>query len=473
MRLDGSSGPLGEGEAGCYNLAVRLSREGLVELVDNLDHELRGKTFLTPVELNGSAFLIPVDGSDKKLIIALNPQDPLVFIYEPRVFLSTLQSIFLTKLRRELTGALIREVSLAEKDAVIFIRFLNREMNAERILAAEIIPHLSNLVMLDDEKKVIFAWRPDKKRDFMRGNPYLLPLGEAKEGGIRLSEEDLKRRFAEELARRRIDKYHGARLFASNKLKAAARKKANVEGDVGRAERNVLLAKDADAILTYAGDKKAHLDKLVVGERTYLLDPAKSVIGNVEALYKKARRARTTIEKAKENIAAAEKEEREYAAMLSLIERGSEKEIDAYLAEIGYPRPRPQKKATPHNLPYSVNFYGTIILFGRNAVQNDYLSFVHKTDREFLWLHVKDGTGPHVLLKKRSPTEDELLTAAEIAVIGAHKSAGDVILARKKNVRRGHRVGEALVHNQSVIRIAHVRSETISLYKSAKRFAPR
>ncbi len=63
---------------------------------------------------------------------------------------------------------------------------------------------------------------------------------------------------------------------------------------------------------------------------------------------------------------------------------------------------------------------GTMISFGKNNLQNDYLTW-HKAKKNEVWLHTQDYHGAHVVIHDNNPSESVLRLAAEIA---AYYSAG-------------------------------------------------
>ncbi len=63
---------------------------------------------------------------------------------------------------------------------------------------------------------------------------------------------------------------------------------------------------------------------------------------------------------------------------------------------------------------------GTRISFGRNNLQNEYLTF-HTARKNEVWLHAKDYHGAHVVIHAQDPSEEVLRTAANLA---AYYSAG-------------------------------------------------
>ena len=57
---------------------------------------------------------------------------------------------------------------------------------------------------------------------------------------------------------------------------------------------------------------------------------------------------------------------------------------------------------------------GTVILVGKNNLQNDRLSFKTANKNE-IWLHVKDMPGSHVVIRDPNPSEETILQAAQLA----------------------------------------------------------
>ena len=92
-----------------------------------------------------------------------------------------------------------------------------------------------------------------------------------------------------------------------------------------------------------------------------------------------------------------------------------------------------------------------------------------KQDRQFTWVHIKDRSGSHIVIASLKPTEDQLLFASELALYLSKQKAGEVQYTRKKNIRRGHSLGEAIVKNYSTIKINNIRERSLELFETAKR----
>ncbi|RFP63755.1 DUF814 domain-containing protein [Hymenobacter lapidiphilus] len=116
-------------------------------------------------------------------------------------------------------------------------------------------------------------------------------------------------------------------------------------------------------------------------------------------------------------------------------------------------------KAAAAELPFKVfEDSGFSILVGRNAVNNDLLTqrYAHKDD---LWLHAKDVTGSHVVIRQRpgQPVPAPVLErAAQLAAWYSRRqndSLCPVIYTPKKYVRkpRGAKPGQVVVEREKVL----------------------
>ena len=92
-------------------------------------------------------------------------------------------------------------------------------------------------------------------------------------------------------------------------------------------------------------------------------------------------------------------------------------EIKLELEQEGYIRRKKRNKRRKPRVPKPEQFKasdGTIIMVGKNNLQNDRLSFkiANKND---IWLHVKDMPGSHVVIRDADPNDQTILEAAQLA----------------------------------------------------------
>ena len=128
------------------------------------------------------------------------------------------------------------------------------------------------------------------------------------------------------------------------------------------------------------------------------------------------------------------------------------------------PKQSQKKKVSP--IKYGTILLGnTKILYGKNASSNNELTFKVASKDDY-YLHIKDYHGAHVIIKNNKPTNEEKLLAAEICLILSNKTAGEVMIASMKDVKKGQALGEANLLNYSTILLNEVRESTVNLLKN-------
>jgi predicted ribosome quality control (RQC) complex YloA/Tae2 family protein len=178
---------------------------------------------------------------------------------------------------------------------------------------------------------------------------------------------------------------------------------------------------------------------------------------NAEVYYRKAKNEKIEIEKLEE---ALEKKEKELAGITTQINTiqafQSLKELRKYLKEIGLST---EKSAPdPSSLFKRYEYMGFEILVGKNAKNNDLLTqqYAYKED---LWLHARDVTGSHVIIKyqagKNFP-EPVIEKAAGLAAWYSklkNDTVCPVIVTPKKFVRKTRDLpeGAVIVEKEKVV----------------------
>lgn len=121
---------------------------------------------------------------------------------------------------------------------------------------------------------------------------------------------------------------------------------------------------------------------------------------NAENFYRKARNQQTEEQYLKDNIAAKEDKVLELEEHLEKINKiESLKELRAYLKETSL---TDSLDDTAEVLPYrTYQFEGFEIRIGKGASQNDTL-LRHHAHKDDLWLHAKDVSGSHVVIKRQA-----------------------------------------------------------------------
>lgn len=150
------------------------------------------------------------------------------------------------------------------------------------------------------------------------------------------------------------------------------------------------------------------------------LNPALSPNQNAQKYFQKYQKLKNAVKIVHSQIEQATKEVGYLESVLAQLEIAGPMDIDLIreeLIEQGYLKKRAAKKQKQSKQSKPDEFYssdGTLILVGRNNLQNDQLTLrsAKKTD---IWLHAKDIPGSHVIIKDTDPSETTLLEAAMLA----------------------------------------------------------
>ena len=413
---------------------------------------------------------------------------------------------FAQYLRAHYDGARLAAVAVEGEDRQLRLRFDAAE--GERSLLLSVLGPRSNLYALDTEDRVVAALRPlaETRRDLALGAPWRSPPGGPPSAGDdRFAEvpdaellREVESRFAA-AAEEAEEADLGRRVAqALRKQRASLDKKlALVEQDLTAHAEAELLSKQGELLKAHlrevkTGQGAATLRDFATGEPVEVaLDPKLSPSANLEAIFKRARKAEKRARKAagdvdgvRERIAALEALSAEASAALegdALAALAARPEL-ARLLERFAPAPAtpsapeaPKKRVfrlgkTELSARLSPKIYKTLdgleIWVGKNDDGNDLLTTRLARGND-LFFHLEGSPGSHVILRTRGQTDppsESLLDAAELAVeFSKAKTAtrASVHIAAVKDISKppGTKPGLVYVH----------RGRTIQLRRDPKR----
>lgn len=178
---------------------------------------------------------------------------------------------------------------------------------------------------------------------------------------------------------------------------------------------------------------------------------------NAERYYRKAKNQQLEINRLNEVIQSKEEEVNTLQSQYERIKQtDSLKDLRLRIAEFGIEK---KKQKEIIHLPYrATDFQGFQIWIGKNAKSNDELTLKY-SNKDDLWLHAKDVSGSHVLIKYQSgkPFPKEVLErGAQLAAYFSKRkteSLCPVAYTQKKFVRKrkGDPAGAVVVEKETVI----------------------
>ena len=215
--------------------------------------------------------------------------------------------------------------------------------------------------------------------------------------------------------------------LVNNELRRAMNKISVLEGELAAAEDADTWRIRADNLSTYRYQFKDHADNSINVANIYdgatitiPLDRRLTIAANVQAFYKRYDKLKRStkfitkqIEICREEIIYLESIAHALTASTTLADID---EIRSELIAGGYLKDVRKKTAlSKKSEPFKfIAPDGTEILIGKNNSQNDRLTFKLAAPDD-LWLHTKDITGSHVIVRSSKVSDETLKLAAELA----------------------------------------------------------
>lgn len=258
--------------------------------------------------------------------------------------------------------------------------------------------------------------------------------------------------------------------LVNNELRRATNKISVLEGELANAEDADIWRIRADNLSTYRYQFRDHADAEVTVANIYSetgeeisipLDRRLTVAANVQACYKKYDKLKRStkfiaaqIELCREEIIYLESVAHSLTASTTLADID---EIRTELIAGGYLK-EAKKRSALSKKPQPFRFIapdGTEILVGKNNAQNDRLTFKLAAPDD-LWLHTKDITGSHVIIRSSQVSDETLQLAAELAAHfskarGSSKVPVDYVQCRYVKKPSGAKPGFVIFTNQRTL----------------------
>lgn len=196
---------------------------------------------------------------------------------------------------------------------------------------------------------------------------------------------------------------------------------------------------------------------------TIPLSVQKTPSENAQKYFSKYQKAKNSVEVVQQQIALASNEINYFEGLIQQIESASPRdiiEIREELMEGGYLKQRQsrmtkKKKPVKPLLEHYISSDGTEIVVGKNNKQNEYLTNKFAA-RDDVWFHTKDIPGSHVVIRSKTPSEETILEAANIAAYfskAKNSSSVPVDFTAIRHVKKpnGSKPGYVIYDNQQTV----------------------
>ncbi len=461
---------------------MKLTNTFLEHYIEKLSSLLKGRYISHPDFVTEYSAFFHISGQkEQSLAIVLDQQFPRIYVSKLSHQSAQAETSFLSKLRRELSNAFVKDVKTVNGDMIVKfdLEIINKVFKDEaRYLYVELIPHHPNMIICDQNNKIIDVYRPmslTSKRPLAISLIYEYPPKpegdeiveslsvEAYESHCLSLEEELFSSFKKERFGNHIKSLR-------RRLASAKKKEKAIISDISKAKSHLHDAEKANIIYTCFSEIKQGMREIEYDGVKVELDPLLSASENAQRYFKSEKKAKATIENANANLERARKEIDQLESTLYLFENGDDNKLSQWIKDT-----KQKKKARNMNalsskeLPYKVIYNGTTYMFGKNGVQNRYLTFFLSHSRNHVWLHIEGEHGSHLLIQKDNPSEEEISLASEMIVYLSSREDGVVQIANRGDIRQGNTLGQVILKEYRVKRVSSVSSLAKELVDKASK----
>ncbi len=388
---------------------------------------------------------------DLGLLISLNAPSPFLMLApETDLRVNTPAKDF-SRLTYLLTGAQIKNVRALDNDRIIKFNLerTTKSLDKEDIsMYVELITSHPNLIICDDDDKVIYAFHYALDSSFARviklNEQYPYPKFMLVKNDETHYEEDeliylgrnyLNRNYYALLEENNSDLYQYLFKAYSKYSKIYVR---HVK-EINKPSKADLYIKQANLLLTY--QPKIEGSRVKVEDEIIKVDPLLSSVENANVLFAKAKKEKRTLEYTVNNLLPLLEQEIEYYSdLLKRLEKPTQKDVDYLREKIKKDKHKQLDYSTPSFQPYFVVYDGVKIGFGKNAIQNDFLTF-RVASKNHTFLHIDGYAGSHVIVFDENPSEEILYIAACLALLLSKKETAKVIYTKVANLKRNKKPG--------------------------------
>ena len=408
----------------------------------------------------------------EKLLVSLNPQHPFVSLVNIDNPCPTKMGGLSDTLRKEVKDGFVTAVEMVNNDRVIKISYhhTNDYFDREnRKIIIELIPHRPNLILLNDDDVIVYATH---YTDINNEHPIIKGLMYKElENPNQPVEEDFDldnfkesaSDYYEQAKRKRLEEQYKPLLkHIKSRIKTLSNKNKILEREIADAKEMLAYQDIGTMILTYANDEEALREYVQENNIDYnfSFNPGYNS-GKYFTKYKKAKR---TIEIDKKEIDKTI-DEIDYLQTCLAQSKYMDEENIIELGALLFPNKfKINSKKKIDAKPGQVIVNGTKIMFGRNAKQNEELTF-KKANRDDMFLHIKDNHGSHVIVCSPNPDNEIMLVASELALLLSGKEDGEVQYTKVRNVKKGSFVGQAILTSYQSYYLRTIRPKTKKLLK--------
>lgn len=399
------------------------------------------------------------------LFINLTNNNPFIGLIKKEKTLSNFNKDIAFQFRHFIKDSYINDIRLLNDDTILIFDLFKKidEFDHRQFhLIIELIFNKTNLILCDENFNIILVFKPSsilQKRDISIGKPYQIPDKYIKNIDFK---DDLtlkeyyaygEKLFQEKLMSRKEEKFKKLHQFILNKIKLLNRKKIILNQEIVDAKKDLIYEELGNACYYYNQNELEQL--FLENNKQFKKDEDIKLVAS--SCFKKYKKAKSKIDNSEKQLNICNDDLQYFSNLLIQYENGDEDDL-LQLESLLLPEKifnKNEKQIIKKTTPYQIKIEGCTILFGKNDIQNDYLTF-HIAKDDDLFFHIHPYSGAHVIIKGNNPSDNLINIACQICLILSKKTASDVIFTKKKYVKKGHKLGQVILKKYQILKINNV-----------------
>lgn len=378
--------------------------------------------------------------------------------------------------RRFLGGKLVN-IKILNRDLVLALSFTRKDnyfKEETRTLVVELIASHPNAFVLDQNNAILTAYRysydvTSGGRLLRRGIPYEFPQKNEGFSDTLASNEAFYEAYLQRDAEFiQKQNYREIFIFLELKIKQKERLLSNLKRDNQKAELADLYYEAANYLLTE--QKELQEDFFIYQDTRFPYKAHRSLYDNSNALFKKGKKLKRSQSVISDLHSKTEDELTYYKTLFNqMLTASNADELEEIRKELAIqPKKETRCKKFSKTAPYFFNYSGATVMFGKNNLQNDFLTFkvAHGND---LFFHIKDQSGAHVVIRGDASNVDLIKLGAQTVLALARLQDGEVIYTHVKYVQKGRLPGLVKLVNYKSLYLRNVSEDIIEHTQKAAR----
>ena len=450
---------------------VRLTNDALKIIVDEIGKNLVDNYISLVYMINSTDLIMSFSRLRKGfLYVSLNNNNPyisLVGSYKNPI--KPISSKYNDYLKKYIKDSHIENIKQLNKDRILEIEIEKANQVFERekyFVVIEFVSRSTNLIILNSERKIVYAFKYkslDNPHPILNGLVYECP-----KTIDHVSEEvcfdDLSKYgeslYGSAIEKKRKELFKPLYQHLTTRINQLDRKIFILQNEIKECKNIDKNIEIGNTLLTFNNDESSLKEYLQKSHINY--DSSISVIDNANHYFKKYKKEKKKLQENEKQIAIAETEYEDLSIKLNMCDYLSEDELQELSNEFLKKKVQINKQKKLMYPQISLN--GTMLYFGKNAEQNNNLSFkfAHK---DWMFFHIKDYHGPHIVLANNNPNKELLELASKITLILSNKNIGEVNCAKIEDIKKGQFPGQVLFKKYTTISIKNIEQEVYDLIK--------